>query len=117
MDAYLEALDLVKQHPGTSGQGALAKCILSLYNAGHSFSIGEILAPLDSRYSRVVMNMIQVYMEHGETEGLRQVGSWVYEHFPRLIEVSEAMAEARDNTHRKWDREREEEFKRLYPDE
>jgi len=42
---YLEALELVKQHPGTSGQTSLAKCILSLYNSEHAFSIGDVLGP------------------------------------------------------------------------
>ena len=45
-DPYLEALELVKQHAGTSGQAALAKCILSLYNGTHGFSVsGHSTAP------------------------------------------------------------------------
>lgn len=112
---YLAGLKLVKQHQGTSGQGALAKCILSLYNSVHAFSIGEILEPLDSTYTRVVLAMVAEYAQNGETAELRQAGAYVYENFPRLIELSEAMSDARSEVRRKWDREHEEEMRRLYP--
>ncbi|MDR8092947.1 hypothetical protein KPB05_36430 [Burkholderia gladioli] len=112
---YTEALDLVKQHSGTSGQGALAKCILSLYNPIHAFSIGEILAPLDDRYTTVVLAIVAEYASHGETEELRQAGEWVCENFPGLLELSNAMFEARSQVRRQWEREREEENQRLYP--
>ncbi|NHR04410.1 hypothetical protein HA052_04295 [Chromobacterium haemolyticum] len=113
---YLTGLELVKQHSGTSGQGALAKCILSLYNSRNAFAISDILAPLDERYTRVVIAMVKEYAERGETEELRIAGRYVAEAFPGLIELSNAMAEARDAVRREWDRQREEEAKRLYPD-
>lgn len=113
---YLAGLDLVKQHWGTSGQGALAKCILSLYNPVHAFSIGEILGPLDERYTTAVLSMVTEYARHGETAELRQAGGWVRDNFPGLLELSEAMHDARSDVHRKWDREREEENRRLYPE-
>lgn len=69
---YLVGLDLVKQHFGTSGQAALAKCILSLYNSNHAFSIGEILGPLDHRYTDVVLTMLSEYSKHGETRRTSQ---------------------------------------------
>lgn len=112
---YLVGLDLVKQNSGTSGQGALAKCILSLYNSRHAFSIGEILGPLDERYTGIVLAMVGEYAERGETAELRMAGMWVYENFPRLIELSEAMHSARADVHQEWDRQREEENRRLYP--
>jgi hypothetical protein len=116
-NVYLAALDLVKQHSGTSGQAALAKCILSLYNHNHAFSICEILAPLDTRYTGVVLAMVNEYAKHGETAELRQAGEHVYDHFPGLIELSVAMSNARSEVRQEWDRQREEENRRLYPDE
>lgn len=114
---YLSALDLVKQNHGTGGQAAIAKCILSLYNDGHSFSIGEILGPLDARYTGVVLAMVQAYAAHGETEELRKAGKWTYENFPRLIELSEAMSNARALVRQEWERQHDEEMRRLYPEE
>lgn len=116
MNAYVEGLELVKQHSGTSGQGALAKCILSLYNSIHPFSIGEVLGPLDSRYTKVVLAMVTEYAENGETAELRRAGKWVYENFPGLVELSAAMREARGEVRRKWEDERAEERRRQYPE-
>lgn len=114
---YLDGLELVKQHSGTSGQGALAKCILSLYNQVHAFSIGEILGPLDSHYTKVVFAMMTEYARHGETEELRTAGKWVYENSPGLVELSFAMSAARGEVRQKWERERDAENRRLYPEE
>lgn len=114
---YLAGLELVKIHHGTSGQAALAKCILSLYNDVHSYSIGEILAPLDSRYTATVLAMVNEYARAGETEELRQAGKWCAENFPGLLEMSRAMYSARADVRRKWDEEREAENRRLYPEE
>lgn len=114
---YLEALELVKQHPGTGGQAALAKCILSLYNREHAFSLGEVLGPLDDRYSTLVLAMIQAYIDRGETDELCQAGRYVYENFPRLVELSNAMSDARAQVRAEWDRQHEEEMRRLYPEE
>lgn len=114
---YLAGLELVKIHHGTSGQAGLAKCILSLYNDVHSYSIGEILSPLDSHYTDVVMDMIRAYARYGETEELRQAGKWCVENFPGLLEMSQAMYSARCEVRRKWDAEREAENRRLYPEE
>lgn len=114
---YLAGLELVKINHGTSGQNALAKCILSIYNWNHAFSIGEVLAPLDERYTAVVLAMVNEYAKHGETAELRQAGEWVYENFPGLIELSNAMYEARAEVRRERDRKREEENRRLYPEE
>jgi hypothetical protein len=114
---FLIGLDLVKLHSGTSGQAALAKCILSLYNPIHSFSIGAILGPLDDRYTKVVFDMLHAYAEHGETEELREAGAYVFKNFPRLAELSEAMNEAQSEVRLKWDREHEAEMRRLHPED
>lgn len=112
---YLAGFDLVKQHDETSGQGALAKCILSLYNPVHAFSMGGILGPLDRRYTAVVLAMVNAYAHNGETKELRQAGEWVYDHFPGLVALSRAMGQARSELCDQWDREREDANRRLYP--
>lgn len=114
---YLAGLEMVKKHHGTSGQTALAKCILSLYNQEHAFSIGEILGPLDSDYAEVVLAMVCEYAGHGETAELRQAGEWAYANFPRLIELSNSMRYARSEVRQTWNRQHEEEMRRLYPDD
>lgn len=114
---YLVALDLVKQNSGTSGQAALAKRLLSLYNREHAFSLGEVLGPLDARYTKVVLDMVTAYANRGETEELREAGRYVYENFPRLVELSNAMSNARAEVLLEWDRQREEENRRLYPED
>ena len=111
---YLVALELLKINHGTLGQGALAKCVLSLYNSDHSFGIGEVLARTDDRYTQVVMNMLKEYSVNGETEELRMAGEYVSENFPRLIELSSAMQNARDEVRQEWEHQRQEEADRLY---
>lgn len=114
---YIAGLDLVQQNFGTSGQAALAKCILSLYNEAHAFSIGEILWPLDRKYTAVVLAMVNEYARNGETAELRQAGEYVYANFERLIELSNAMSDARCTVRQEWQRQQEEEMRRLYPDD
>lgn len=116
-DPYLTGLEWVKKHHGTSGQTALAKCILSLYNSCHSFSIGEVLGPLDDNYTRIVLNMVHAYADHGETEELRIAGRYVRDNFPGLMELSEAAHQAKCDVRSRWEREREEELRRLYPED
>ena len=115
-NAYVEGLQLVQEHHSTSGQSALAKCILSLYNSIHAFSMAEILGPLDDRYTAVVVAMVNEYAASGETDDLRRAGAFVYANFPHLVELSGAMSEARAVVRQRWEKEREEENRRLYPD-
>lgn len=115
---YLAGLELVKIHHGTSGQNALAKCILSLYNSDfYWFSIGDILASLDQRYTETVLAMVNEYSRHGETAELRQAGEYCYQNFPGLVELSNAMSDARAEVRQKWEDAREAENRRLYPEE
>lgn len=114
---YMAGLDLVQQNYGTSSQAALAKCILSLYNEAHAFSVGEFLGPLGGEYKAVVLAMVNEYARHGETAELRLAGEYVYANFPRLIELSNAMSDARGMVRQKWQRQQKEESWRLYPDD
>ncbi len=114
---YMAGLQLVQQNYGTSSQAALAKCILSLYNQAHAFSIGEVLEPLGGEYKAVVLAMVNEYARHGETAELRLAGEYVYANFPRLIALSNAMSNARSKVRQEWQRQHEEEMRRLYPDD
>jgi hypothetical protein len=106
---YFMAQEFVRKNFGTSSRSAMAKAILSIYNQDHSFSIGEILGPLDRENSAVVVAMLIEYAKHGETAELRQAGEFVCKNFPRLLELSDAMQEARYAVHRNWRRQDEEE--------
>lgn len=114
---YLAALARVQMHSGTSGQAALAKCILSLYNDFYAFSASDYLPSLDREGRELVINMITSYARDGETQELRIAGKWCYENLPRLVELARAMSEARTEVFRKWEYEREEELRHLYPDD
>ena len=107
----------MQQNNGASGQAALAKCILSLYNNQHAFSIGEILGPLDRAYTRVVLAMVSEYAAHGETMELCQAGRYVYANFPRLIKLSNAMSDARAVVRQEWAWQHEEEIRRMDSDD
>ena len=114
---WLLALEKVIHHPGTSGSGAIAKAILSFYNPDHTFSMGEILSALDYENSSIVLRMAAEYSAQGETPELRQAGKEVYNRFPRLIELSEAMYEARQSVRSEWDRQREREREAMSHDD
>jgi len=61
--------------------------------------------------------MINEYSNSGETEELCAAGHYVYENFPRLVELSNAMSDARAKVHREWDIQHEQEMRRLHPQE
>lgn len=56
-------------------------------------------------------------MNHGETEELRIAGRYVRDNFPGLMELSEAAHQAKCDVRSRWEREREEELRRLYPED
>lgn len=98
---------------GTGSAVRLAKCVLSLYNAeDHPWGMADILGGLDSRLSALVLAMVRDYAEHGETAELIEVGKRVWHLEPGLVEVGQAMMQARRDVRRRWDREREEEAAR-----
>jgi len=117
INPYFAGLEVVQKNHGTSGQAALAKCILSLYNPAHSFSIGEILGPLGGEYTSVVLAMVTEYASQGETAELRLAGEYVYANFPHLVELSRAMSHAREGVKQEWTRQHEEKMRRMYPDD
>lgn len=112
---YLEALELMKMHIGTSGQSALAKCVLSLYCEYYAFSASDYLPSLDNEGRALVIRMITSYAYDGETEELRIAGKWCFENFSRLVKLADAMCAARTEVYRQWEYEREEELNHLYP--
>lgn len=114
---YTAALELVQTNHESSSQSALAKCILSLYNHAHAFSIGEILGPLGREYRTVVLAMVNEYAKYGETAELLLAGEYVKANFPRLTELSNAMSDAKITVWQNWQWQEEEESRRLYPDD
>lgn len=109
MNPFLEAMEVIERYPGTGGSGALAKCVLSLWNSVHCFSMAEILGPLDQSNSALVVRMVQEYAQHGESDELRTAGSWVYRNNPGLVEISDAQQQGRHEVRRRWELERERE--------
>jgi hypothetical protein len=103
---YDEALKIIRQHPGTSGAGGLAKLLLSLYNDACGFAFGECVAGLDDRLTNVALRMAEDYALRGETEDLRSAGKIVAEElYPGLWEMGAAMSEAREAVRQRWKRE------------
>ena len=65
----------------------------------------------------MVLALVNEYAKHGETSELRTAGEWCFDNFSGLVELSRAMTDARAEVRQKWEREREEENRRLYPEE
>jgi hypothetical protein len=107
MNPYNQALAFIKANSYSSAAGALSKCILSLWNENHRFSIAEILQPLDQYNTWLVIDMVRLYATHGETQELLDAGRWVYDHKQDLIEVSNAMSSARSEVIQRWEEEYE----------
>lgn len=103
---YDEALLIIRQHPGTSGAGGLAKLLLSLYNDLCGFSFAECVSGLDDRLTGVALRMVQDYARRGETEDLRAAGKILVDDlYPGLWEMGIAMREAREAVRQRWKRE------------
>ena len=109
MSSHLEALALIKRHPGTSGATALAKLTLSLWNRCHRFSMSEILQPLDENFTRIALAMCRDYAQYGETPDLLESGRWVYDNYEGLVEISSVQHDAYCDLMRKREEERERE--------
>lgn len=108
-NSYSKALAFIQRNPGSSGGLGLAKLILSIYNAYHCYSIRECLEPLDRDNTDLALAMIRLHAAGQERQSLNEAGAWVYENFPRLVEQSSVMQEARERCRNRWDREREQE--------
>lgn len=102
MNPYQEAMLVMKQNFGTGSAAGMAKLILSLYNAVHSFSLGECLDAFDRDNRNLALRMIQYYVANGEDEALREAGREVYEKWPNLIELSNAALGAKIEVREKW---------------
>lgn len=103
ISAYDEALQFIKQNPGTGGAGSLAKLVLSLYNDLCGFSFAECVGNLDDRLTQIALRMVQDYAAHGETADLLAAGKMIADDlYPRLWEMGLAMRDARQATREKW---------------
>lgn len=103
---YDEALQFIKQNPGTGGASSLAKLVLSLYNDICGYSFAECVGNLDARLTGVALRMVEDYTIRGETDDLRAAGKIIAEDlYPRLWEMSIAIRDARAATRAKWEAE------------
>lgn len=99
---YDDALEHIRQHPGTGSAAGLGKLILSLFNADMAFSYRECIAQLDSRNTSIAQDMIHRFTTEGETEALRVAGREVVDLMPRLWQLGEAADAAKEALRRKW---------------
>jgi hypothetical protein len=102
MTPYEDAMAFIKSNYGSSSSAGMAKLILSLYNSGHSFGLGECLNSFDGKRLVLAQNLILHYMEYGEDGSLREAGRKIYEIWPRLIELSDAASLAKAEVREKW---------------
>jgi len=103
---YDEALQFIKQHPGTGGAGSMAKLVLSLYNSNCSYSFAECVSNLDGHLTSVALRMVKDYADRGETADLLAAGKIVADDlYPGLWEMGMAMRDAREATRRRWQQE------------
>lgn len=112
---YEEALQFIRQNPGTSGSSGLAKLVVSLYNEICGFSFAECVRSLDPHLTNVALRMVADYAKHGETPDLRAAGKIIVDDlYPRLWETGKALNEARTELRKKWEaEERKEELDAL----
>ncbi len=93
---YHEAWDYIR-HYRCGGSGRLAKLVLSLYNEyDYSFSVTECLNSQDSILTRLSLDMIAHYVNHGETRALRDIGEKTKKRYPNLVALGEAIHNARN---------------------
>lgn len=100
---YDEALQFIKQNPGTGGAGSLAKLVLSLYNDLCGYSFAECVGNLDDRLTQIALRMVQDYAARGETDDLLAAGKMIADDlYPQLWEMGRAMQDARQALREKW---------------
>lgn len=100
---YDEALQFIRQNPGTGSAGSLAKLILSLYNELCGYSFAECVGNLDDRLTGIALRMVQDYASRGESDDLREAGKVIHDElYPRLWEMGIAMRDARAALREKW---------------
>lgn len=105
-NVYERALTKLKSHPSSRVRISLAKSILTVYNERHAFSVGEMFDGLDDEHKILILEIFTEYANNFEnSNGFREVGRYCYDNFPRLIELSEAMFDARSVVRGKWERE------------
>jgi hypothetical protein len=116
---YLEALQWIRRHPGTSGGAGLAKLTLSLYNSMCGYSFAECISGLDSNLTTLALRMVNHYATHGETQELCDAGKEIADVlYPGLWQMAIAMRDSRDHVRAQWEREaREQEAAEIQAEE
>lgn len=111
---YIDALNWIQDRSDTGGGVRLARLVLSLYNPDDfPISAGSCIdGGIDDVGRKMAIAALLDYAQHGETEELRVVGRQLWDRYPGIREVCEAMVEAKRQIFRRWEREREEEGER-----
>lgn len=115
---YAEALEWIEKHPGTGSAVSLSKLVLSFWNSDYyPFPFAACVSNLDGNLRALAISMASHYCKFGETAELQRIGRDIYELSPRLVELAGASFNAMSDVRGRWDREDEEERRRLYPDD
>ena len=105
MSPYQDALNWIQRHPTTGSATALAKMVLSLWNADCCFSFAECVRSLDAERTALAVRMCQHYGEHGEDPELVRIGHVVCTEYPRLWDLGMAATRAKGGLRRQWEEE------------
>ncbi|WP_372364221.1 hypothetical protein ACCQ07_22185 (plasmid) [Xanthomonas sp. NCPPB 3583] len=103
MSPYQAALQWILANPGTGSANSLAKLMLSLWNSQCAFAISECIGNLDGVRGGIALQVIQRYMEEGETQELNNVCEQINEAYPRLWELGIAATRAKATLREKWE--------------
>jgi hypothetical protein len=114
---YEPALVWIRKNPTTGSGAGLAKLILSLWNDDAAFSFRECVSSFDDIRAAWALKMIDHFMKHGEDRLLQAAGKEVSELCPSLWKLGYVGTEAKHELLKQWDREREERYRREFPED
>ena len=114
---YEPALVWIRKDPTTGSASGLAKLILSLWNDDAAFSFRECVRSFDDIRSAWALKMIDHFLNHGEDRLLQAAGNEVSKLCPSLWKLGYAGTEAKHELLSQWDREREERYRREFPED
>lgn len=111
MNPYYEARAWADERGDSGGARRMRRALLSLYNPQwYQYSLAEALCVIDERGKQLLLQCVQHYAEHGETQGLVDAGSRIeksgyLDGWPELLEASH---EAQRLVRSRWESEAEE---------
>ena len=102
LSPYQEAFQWIKRNPGTGSAQSLAKLLLSLWNDDFAFSYRECVDGLDEYRTAIAIRVVSHYARLGEDEELRHVGEDLYDSYPRLVALAQALTQERKRLTDQW---------------